>query len=256
MLVKSTMLPEKPATEPRRKWHLLRWTFVLLALVGGWVVWKQYDFQKAVKEANGRGWQLTYSDSFEKIGVNWRAALRKDTSHNTGRALDIPTGVISERDFDLIRRLKPKQLFINATFPWRDMSQLEGLSNLTALVLHDCPNLTNIDALKDMRELTVLGIYDSLSLVDIDALKELKNLKSLRLDGCKALTNVDALRELKALKALNLSECTGLKNVDGLHGLTGLEMLDFSGCTGLTKNAVDGVKSALPKTTFGAFPKK
>ena len=242
------MLPEKPATEPRRKWHLLRWTFVLLALVGGWVVWKQYDFRQAVKEAKERGWRFYYTDPNAIIGKDWRAAFRKETWSDTRRELHIPTETISERDFELVRRLTPKGLVINGTFPWRDLSQLKGLSNLTVVVFGDCPNLTSIDALKDMKELTMLGINGSPILVNTDPIKELQNLEHLGLSGCTALTNVDALRELKALKLLNLSVCTGLKNVDGLHELNGLQELILEGCTGLTKEAVDAVKAALPKT--------
>ena len=215
------MLPEKPATEPRRKWHLLRWTFVVFAVAFGWGGWKHYDFEQAVKE---------------------------DTWSGSERRLFIDTGTVSERDFDLVRRLKPKDLHINATFPLRDLSQLKGLSNLTTLWLFDCPNLTNIDALKDMKKLTSLGVAKCPGLSNIDALKELKNLTGLVLSSCTALTNVDALQELKALKGLNLYGCASLKNVDGLLGLTGLDNLYLEGCTGLTKEAVYAVKAALPKT--------
>jgi hypothetical protein len=250
------MLPEKPATEPRRKWHLLRWTFVVFAIVVGWGGWRHYDFRQAVKEAEERGWEFTYNDPVVMIRADWRAAFRKGTWNGTRRDLFIRTGAVSERDFDMVRRLKPKQLLSYPRFPWRDLSQIEGLSNLTGLGLGDCPTLTDIDALKDMKKLTGLGIVGSPVLANIDALKELKGLTSLGLERCPALTNVDALRELKALKFLMVSECTGLENVDGLHGLTGLERLDLRGCTELTREAVDAVKAALPKTeVFSNFDK-
>ncbi len=247
------MLSEPPATKPRRNWHLLRWAFLLIALSSGWGAWKAYDFQQAVKEAKELGWQFTYRDPIAIIRENWRDAFRKDTWSDTRRWWSIPTSAVSERDFDLIRRLKPTKLEIVATFPLRDLSQLKGLSNLTELWLGDCPNLTNIDALKDMKELTSLGITRSPVLVNIDALKELKNLTILRLIRCTALTNVDALRELKALKELSLYRCAGLKNVDGLLGLQGVETLELRGCTGLTEEAEAAVKAALPKTDFKPF---
>ena len=253
MLVKSTMLPENPATEPRRKWHLLRWTFVAFVVVFGWGGWRHYDFQKAVKEAEERRWAFLYNDPVAMIRADWRAAFRKETWSDPGRYLDIRAEAVSERDFDLIRRLKPKQLTILAIFPWRDLSQLKGLSKLTTLWLGDSPNLTNIDALKDMKELTTFGIVGAPVLVNIDVLKELKNQTDLALNHCTALTNVDALRELKALKYLSLNGCTGLKNVGGLHRLKGLEEVFLVGCTGLTKEAVDAVKAALPKTKFDLF---
>ncbi len=246
------MLSEPPATKPRRNWHLLRWAFLLIALSTGWGAWKAYDFQQALKEAKELGWEFQYSDPIAIIRENWRDAFRKETWSDTTRLLEIPGEAVSERHFDLIRRLKPKQLGIDATFPWRDLSQLKGLSNLTELSLGDCPNLTHIDALKDMKELTGIGIDGSPILVNIDVLKELKNLTGLGLSHCTALTNVDALGELKALKYLSLYRCTGLKNVDGILGLTGLEELYLKGCNGLTKEAVDAVKAALPKTRIVA----
>ncbi len=247
------MLSEPPATKPRRNWHLLWWAFLLIALSSGWGAWKAYDFQQALKEAKELGWRFHYSDPIAIIRENWRDAFRKETWSDASRELHIPTGAVFERHFDLIRRLKPKQLTINASFPWRDLSELKGLSNLTKLGLGNCPNLTNIDALKDMKELIALGISGSPVLVNINALKELKNLTDLELRRCTALTNLDALRELKALKELSLHWCTGLKNVDGLHGLTGLEYLSLKGCTGLTKEAVDAVIAALPETGFEAL---
>ena len=250
LIAQATMLSEPPATKPRRNWHLLRWAFLLIALSSGWGAWKAYDFQQAVKEAEELGWKFEYTDPVAIIREDWRAAFRKDTWSDARLWLLIQTGAISERDFDLIRRLKPKQLSIHATFPWRDLSQLRGLSNLTELWLGYCPNLTNIHALKDMKELPSLTIAGSPILLNIDALKELKNLTQLDISGCTALTNVDALRELKALKVLNLEHCTGLKNVDGLLGLRGLEEIYLDGCTGLAKEAVDAVKAALPKTKF------
>ena len=250
------MQPESPAQKPRRYRHLVRWIFIGILAILGWYGWKAYDFNQAVKEAKELRWEFTYSDPIAIIRKDWRAAFRKDTWSDTRRWLWINTEAVSERDFDLIRRLKPKQLRIFGTFPWRDLSELKGLSNLTELWLSYQKNLTNIDALKDMKELTALDIHGSPVLVNIEALKELKNLTLLQLNDCTALTNVDALRELKALKNLGLYRCTGLKNVDGLLGLTGLEKLHLEGCTGLTKESVDAVKAALPKTKVNPLDKE
>ncbi|MEK0451412.1 MAG: expression site-associated 8, partial [Verrucomicrobiota bacterium] len=236
-----------PATEPRRKWHLLRWTFVVFVVVFGWGGWRHYDFRQAVKEAEERGWTFNYDDPADVIRADWKAAFRKETWSGPQRDLYIRTGTVSERDVDLVRRLKPKRLQIDATFPWRDLSQLHGRSNLTALWLSDCPNLTNIDALKEMKELTYL-LINCPALVNIDALKELKNLQRLVLTHGTALTNLNALRDMNGLEFISLFGCTGLTNVDVLHRLTGLKMLDLRGCTGLTTEAVDAVKAALAKT--------
>ena len=244
------MHPEPPAQKPRRERHLVRWIFIGILSILGWYGWKAYDFHMVVKEATELGWRFTYDDPIAIIRENWRDAFRKDTWSDRRRDLYIETRAVSERDFDLIRRLKPKTLRIIFTFPWRDLSPLKGLSNLTGLLLTNCPNLTNIDALKDMKELTALGIRGSPVLVNIDAVKELKSLELLDLSVCTALTNVDTLRELKALEFLNLYGCTGLKNVNGLLGLTGLENVSLNGCDGLTNEAVDAVKAALPKTNI------
>ncbi len=242
------MQPESPAKKPRRNWHLLRWAFLLIALSFGWGAWKAYDFRKAVKEAKELGWNFTYSDPFAIIRENWKAAFRKETWRVTERKLYIQQSKQLEPHFDVIRRLEPNELASVAPFPMRDLSELRGMSDLTALYFFNCPKLTNIETLKEMKGLTKVTISQAPGLANIDALKKLKNLEYLVLRECTALTNVDALRELKALKTLSIHGCTGLKNVDGLLGLTGLTVIDLQRCAGLTKEAVAAVKAALPKT--------
>ncbi len=243
------MLSEPPATKPRRNWHLLRWSFLLIALTLAWGAWKEYDFRKAVKEAKELGWTLEYTDPVAIIDKDWRDAFRKDTWNWTWRELYIPDNGEFERHFDVIRRLKPNLVEIHATFPLRDLSELNGLSNLTILWLFDCPKLTNIDALKDMKGLKELAINNSPDRSNIDSVKELENLEYLDLSRCSAISNLDVVRELHALERLTVFECTGLKNVDGILGLAGLSDIDLRGCDKLTEEAVNAVKAALPKAS-------
>ena len=244
------MQPEPPAPKPSRKRHLVRWTFVVILAILGWYGWKAYDFEQAVKEAKELGWVFESNGPIAIIREDWRNAFRKETWNAARTTLTISNDDQWEPHFDLIHRLDPKNLAIYTTFPLRDLSKFTALSNLVVLYLGDCPNLTNIDALKDMKGLTELGIGRAPGISNIDALKELKNLESLWIDRCSALANVDALRELKALKYLWLTDCTSLKNLDGILGLTGLKDLDLSGCDGLTNEAMAAVKVALPNTNI------
>ena len=244
------MQPEPPAPKPSRKRHLVRWSFVGILAILGWYGWKAYDFEQAVKEAEALGWAFESNDPIAIIREDWRNAFRKDTWNALGSRLIISNHDQWEQHFDLIHRLDPKGMEIYTTSPLRDLSKFTALSSLVALDLYDCPNLTNIDALKDMKGLTKLRIGRAPGISNIDALKGLKTLKGLELSSCAALTNVDALRELKVLKVLGLVGCTGLKNLDGILGLTGLENLDVIGCHGLTNEAVTAVKVALPNTSI------
>ena len=204
------MQPEPPAPKPSRKRHLVRWSFVGILAILGWYGWKAYDFEQAVKEAKALRWQFEYTGPIEQIQADWKNAFRKETWNASGPAVMILNDHQWEQHFDLIHRLDPKNLAIYTTFSLRDLSEFTALSNLVWLDLYDCPNLTNIDALKDMKGLTWLGIRGATSISNIDALKELKYLEVFELYRCAALINVDALRELKALKYLSLNECTGL----------------------------------------------
>ena len=242
------MQPEPPAPKPSRKRHLVRWSFVGILAILGWYGWQAYEFEQAVKEAKALGWKFESNGPIAIIREDWRNAFRKETWKSATRTLEIPEIYPVVIDYGLIHRLDPKNLGIYSTFPMRDLSKFTALSNVVALVLFDCPNLTNIDALKDMKGLTGFGIGRAPGLPNIDALKELKHLEAFGLYHCAALTNVDALRELKALKSLDLSDCTGLKNLDGILGLTGLKYLGLSGCHGLTNEAMAAVKVALPNT--------
>ncbi len=242
------MQPEAPATKPRRNWHFVRWVFVGILAILGWLSWNAYDFNQAVKEAKELRWQFYYKDPFALIRANWRNAFRRETWGNRQRLLSILPNQPLDGHYDVIRRLEPWQLSISATFPPHDLSELKGMSNLNDLVLFDCPNLTNIDPLSQLKGLETFIIYRAPALANIEGLKKIKTLTRLRLSGCRMLPNVDAARDLKTLQYLSFKGCAGLKNVDGLLGLTQLNTLDLSGCTSLTEEAVNAAKDALPTT--------
>ena len=246
------MQPESPAQKPSRKRHLVRWIFIGILAILGWYGWKAYDFHMAVKEAKELGWGFDYNDPFAKIRENWKAAFRKETWSDTTRWIYVDETDRLVGHFDVIYRLDPTDLTLEAAISQHDLSEFKRLSHITGLRLWKCPILASVDALKEMKGLRFLAIIKAPALVNVDALKELDNLEYLDLGGCSSLTNLDALRDIKALKYLKLSNCTGLKNVDGLLGLTGLEELDLESCTGLTKEAVDAVKAALPKTNVNS----
>ncbi len=240
-----TNSPASPASKFRRR---LCVALVFWAIVG-WYEWKAYKFGQTAKEAKALGWSFSYDEPHRRmIKSIFSAGDRKDTWNSLASALHISKDDQWEQHFDLIHRLDPENLEIYPTFGLRDLSKFTALLNLVSLSLYDCPNLTNIDALKDMKGLTRLRIGRAPGISNIDALKELKTLKDLDLSSCAALTNVDALRELKALKVLDLMGCAGLKNLDGILRLTGLEKLDLSDCDGLTNEAVAAVRVALPNT--------
>ena len=242
------MQPEPPAPKPSRKRHLVRWSLVGILAILGWYGWKAYEFEQAVKEAEALRWSFVSNDPIAIIREDWRNAFRKDTWNASGTTLEIWQHGQWEPHFDLIHRLNPKRLGIYWTCRLPDLSKFTALSNLATLALEDCPNLTNIDALKEMKGLIKLKICFAPGISNIDALKELKHLETFELNDCPNLTNIDALRELKALKVLHLWSCTGLRNLDGILGLTGLKTLDVFGCNGLTNEAMAAVKVALPNT--------
>ena len=120
--------------------------------------------------------------------------------------------------------------------------------SIKSLDLHDCRQLTNVDALKDLKELQTLNLGGCIQLTNIDGLKNLTALRTLDLDGCTQLTNIDGLKDLKGLRELNLGDGVQLTNIDALKDLKGLRILYLGGCTQLSKEAVDQLGAALPRT--------
>ncbi|CAG0941605.1 partial Internalin I, partial [Candidatus Brocadiaceae bacterium] len=111
--------------------------------------------------------------------------------------------------------------------------ELNDLTNLTSLSLHECYSLQNVDGLQNLTNLTSLVLAGCHSLQNVDGLQNLTNLTSLNLRGCDRLPNVDVLHYLPKLTSLDLSVCHLLQNVDVLQYLPNLTSLDLSYCFGL-----------------------
>ena len=246
------MHPEPPAQKPRRERHLVRWIFIGILSILGWYGWKAYDFRQAVTEAEALGWRFDYEAFDTRIRKDWKNAFRKGTWADAHRWLLITKSDQLESHFDVVHRLEPNHLEIAHSLHHGDLSGLKSLSSLSSLWLMDCPNLTSIDALKDIKKLNHLLISSAPKLANIDPIKELKDLQALELVDCKALPNLDALRDLATLKTLIVTNCTRLKNVDGILGLEGLQKLDLYANGWLTKETLTIVRSALPRTKINA----
>ena len=248
------MLSKPPATKPRRNWHLVRWTIVAILAILGWNAWTAYDEGQATKLARGLGWRFTVEEHIETIRYDWRNIFRKETWQAGRRELTIPSDRQFEGLIDLIRRLRPTALSISLTHRYRDLSELKGLSNLSELYLGNCPNLANIDALRELKGLTLLAIEEAPVFSNFDGLKGLKNLKDLRLHNCSLLTNLDALRDLKSLERLSIEKCRQLTNVDGLLGHPNLNYAGFLDCTALPPKELDRLKAEKP-SIFKVIPR-
>ncbi len=242
------MQPESPAQKPRRYRHLVRWIFIGILGILGWYGWKAYDFQQAVKEAKELGWEFIYSDPFAEIRRDWKNAFREETWRDTVRVVYLPNSDQLAAHVEVLRRLKPNEVVIDATIPPSNLSALKELRDPFDLSFDHCTTLPNLGALKDMKALNGLSIRLSPDLKNIDALQDLTGLKSLLLHNCNALTDVDALRQFKGLEVLSIIDCNGLKNVDGILGLTGLNHLFIFHCRRLEKGAVDALRVAIPRT--------
>ena len=223
---------------PRRKWHLQRWLLLLAAGFLAYGGWTQYAFRAALKEARALGWAVYYTDPYEVIRADWKAAFRKATWLDGVTGVDIPTSEEFEQHLAILHRLNPKELRIMDASTLRDIPKLNGISRLQSVVLIDCTRLTNLDGLKDLSALQKLVLHGCKALTNVDALKSHSALKMIELPECRALTNVDALKNLSALERLDLSG-SGLTNVDALKHLGALKSLDLRGCTELIN--VDGL---------------
>ncbi len=258
-------------TQPRRKWHPQRWLLLLAASLLAYAGWTQYAFRSALKEAKALEWWVNYTEPVEEIRKNWKNTFRKETWLDGVTGIAIPTGEELERHHDIVHRLNPKGLTIYRATNLRDLAALKGLTRLDALQissgynltnvdmlknlpelkrvqLTDCTALTNVDALKTLTALEELDLGNCMLLTNVDALKSLPTLHYIALHGCLALTNVDALKGITALKRLDLTNCSHLKNVDALKNLKALETVVLKGCTGLTKESIEALKAAIPKT--------
>jgi hypothetical protein len=193
----------------------------------GWVGWTAYAYRSAISQARALGWRVEHTDPVERIRKNWRSAFEKETWLDGVTLLNIPTSQEFEQHLDIVHRLDPMGLQINAPSTMRDLSALIPLKRLKGVAVFGATGLTNVDVLKN-----------------------LPALEDVWLSGCTGLTNVDALKNLTALKVIWLDGCTGLTNVDVLKNLPALKRVGLYGCRGLKEESIKALKAALPKTTI------
>ena len=231
---------------PRRNWHLTRWLLVLIIATLGWSGWRAYALRSALAEAKALGWTVEYTEPFETIRADWKAAFKKETWLDGVKEVIIWRRESFEQHFAIVHRLNPKALHIGEAATLRDLSALKPLTRLQWVTLYRFTGLTNVDGLKNFPALQQVSLDECTGLTNVDALKNLPALKVVRLKGCTGLTNLGALMNLFALEEVYLGDCTGLTNVDGLMNLPSLRNVDLTGCTGLTPETVAALKAALP----------
>jgi serine/threonine protein kinase len=132
-----------------------------------------------------------------------------------------------------------------------DLTPLKGLL-LTALVLHECPNLCQLDSLKGL-PITSLQIMNCAAVRDLNGLKgmQITRLALLNATGLASLSGVEdlplvefsldrsplsdlsPLRKLR-LTSISLSACLGVEDLSVLTGMP-LTTLLIHGCSGVLK---------------------
>ena len=187
------------------------------------------DYNNAVSEAKEAGFEWKCDDAISHIRQDSHNALKKETSGEHPRELNMREVRDLSHYREMIHRLRP-----------------------TKLVAQGCKN-QNVDVLKGLTGLQYLQLFGCTALQNVDGLKGLTTLQELHLPCCTALQNVDGLKGLAGLQKLYLSSCPALQNVDGLKGLTGLRVLYLDGCYKIPAAALRELRAALPKTDI-IFP--
>ena len=242
--------------EPPQKlrWHYLgnprKWLLIVLLVVGGYSLWREYDYRTAVREAEEEGFEWIYENTFTLIGQDWHNTFRKETWRANKRYLDVGVAPDLAPSRDLIQRLRPTWLHAAGC---ENIDALAELKHLNILQLENCPTLQNVDALKELNSLHSLVLFDCPTLQNLNGIHNLTGLQRLNLGGCRALKNVDALKRLTNLQAVILNFCIDLENVDALKSLTGLQRLYLHGCEKIPTAALRELRNALPNTDI-TFP--
>ena len=144
----------------------------------------------------------------------------------------------SEYFVDVARILFPDDPFKDTLVTDKDLERLckraRGLSNLEALSIGNCEELSNITALKGLCKLQRLHLFNCNQISDINALRNLRNLKLLELSGAANLSDFNVLQDLTGLTELYLSDCGRLADISPIQSLINLEQLSLSDCTAIS----------------------
>lgn len=261
-------MPSEASMPRRRRWHPLWWLLGLTLAVCGWMVWREYDFRAAIREAKAAGWQYERRDPVTLILADWRTAGMKATWKDRYSRVGLPVGTDLATAAPLLSRLRPTRL-VALRCPDTHLDALRGLTALQRLDLsagsrlqfanwNDSalpPTRRGIITLGDLslgyfkpvvsHEGTLRTLRNWYWYMPWEDIRTTRTLRGIPVPNDFHLystgpRDVDALRGLSALRELDLHGCMGLQNVDGLRGLPALATLYLSGCTGLQN--VDGLR--------------
>ena len=123
-------------------------------------------------------------------------------------------------------------LSISACSDITDLASLSGLKKLRALTLSSCEKLVNISALASLGSLRLLEINLPYAVEDYSVLKALTSLEVLRLHNAPGLDSI-ALSGFQNLRVLDLYKCNRLTKVSLDKALASLQVLKLDGCSEL-----------------------
>ena len=227
-----------------------RWLLFILLIIGGYSLWREYDYRSAVREAEEEGFEWLCENAYTLIGRDWHNTFRKETWRTNKRYLDIGVAPDITPSYDLIRRLRPTWLHAAGC---SSVEPLADITSLNTLQLENCPELKNVGALKELKSLHSLALFDCPGLENLAPISNLTGLQRLNLGGCLALKNADAFKHLAGLQTLILNFCLNLENVDALKSLSALKKLNLHGCERIPPAALRQLRSSLPNTDI-TFP--
>lgn len=124
-------------------------------------------------------------------------------------------------------------LFLRSCNTLKNLSPLQGFSNLRELTIHGCNNLALINTLSKLTKLEMLILSDCGRLKDLKPLGSLPILRVLALSGCNELEDLTPLKHLVKLEMLEISRCPKLQNLLHLSYLTKLHSLNLSQCASI-----------------------
>ena len=84
------------------------------------------------------------------------------------------------------------------------LEPLQGCTNLTVLVLQDCPSISSLEPLRSCSRLTELDLRCCTSILSLEPLQGCPRLTMLDLEDCEA-GNLPGLEHLRGLPNLEIS---------------------------------------------------